>query len=129
MYRYERYVLQITCQSPHEYNNRTDFRFLTWLFTTYGDIDHDTIKEEEDHVSKIVYDLRNPITDVFEPMQELEQLAIAGNRPYTQAQLVDFGVAGIPTHARLWNDTSELAQSNAPKPDMDTAQNQLHDCT
>ena len=28
--------------------------FLTCLFTTNGDIDHDTIKEEEDHVSKVV---------------------------------------------------------------------------
>ena len=42
-----------------------------------------------------MYDLRNPNTDVFESIQELEQLAIAGNRPYTQAQLVDFGVAVI----------------------------------
>ena len=60
--------------------------FFTWLFTTYRDIDHDTIKEEEKHVSKIVYNLRNLITDVFEPIQELEQLAIVGNRPYTQTQ-------------------------------------------
>ena len=76
--------------------------FLTWLFTTYGDIDYDTIKEEEKHVSEIVYDLRNPITDAFEPIQELEQLVIAGNRPYTQAQLVDFGVAVISnTHTTL----------------------------
>ena len=57
--------------------------FLAWLFTKYGDIDHDTIKEEEKHVSEIVYNLRNPITDVFEPIQELEKIMIAGNRPYT----------------------------------------------
>ena len=69
--------------------------FLTWLFSTYGKIDHETIKEEEKRVSSLVYELQNPITDVFEPVQELEQLAIAGNRPYTQAQLVDFGVAII----------------------------------
>ena len=69
--------------------------FLTWLFTNYGDIDHDTIKEEEKRVSEITYDLQSPITDIFEPIQELEQLAIAGNRPYTQAQLVDMGVAII----------------------------------
>ena len=69
--------------------------FLTWLFSTYGDIDHDSIKDEERRVSEILYDLQNPITTVFEPIQELEQLAIAGNRPYTQAQLVDFGVAII----------------------------------
>ena len=69
--------------------------FLQWLFTNYGDIDHDSIKEEEKRVSEIVYDLQKPITDIFDPIQELEQLAIAGNRPYTQPQLVDIGVAII----------------------------------
>ena len=46
--------------------------FLTWLFTAYGDINHATIKEGEDHASKMVYNLRNTTTDVFEPIQELE---------------------------------------------------------
>ena len=31
--------------------------FLQWLFTNYDDIDHTAIKEEEKHVSEIVYDL------------------------------------------------------------------------
>ena len=35
------------------------------------------------------------MTTMFEPIQELEQLAIAGRRPYTQEQLVDFGVTLI----------------------------------
>jgi len=46
-------------------------------------------------VSEIIYDLPNPITDIFYPDQELEKLAIAGSRPYTQPQLVDIGVAII----------------------------------
>ena len=50
--------------------------FITWLFTTYGDIDRETIKEEEKKVLDIAYDLQNPITDIFEPIQELEQLEI-----------------------------------------------------
>ena len=69
--------------------------FLTWLFSNYGDIDHDIIKEEEQRVSEIVYNLQSPITDIFDPIQELEQLAIVGSRPYTQPQLVDIGVAII----------------------------------
>ena len=59
--------------------------FLSWLFTTYGDIDSDTIAHEAQKILEFSYDLQNPITDIFEPIQELEQLAIAGNRPYTQA--------------------------------------------
>ena len=58
--------------------------FLIWLFTTYGDIDHEFIKEQGKCVSAIVYDLQNPITDIFEHTQELEQLTIVGNCPCTQ---------------------------------------------
>ena len=36
--------------------------FLPLLFTTYGNIDHDKIKEEEKKVLEIVYELKNPIT-------------------------------------------------------------------
>ena len=46
--------------------------FLPWLFTMYRNIDCDTLKEEEKRVLEIVYKLQNPITDVFEPIQELE---------------------------------------------------------
>lgn len=46
--------------------------FLTWLFTTYGDIDCETIKDEEKRVLNITYDLHNPITDVSEPIQDLK---------------------------------------------------------
>ena len=103
----EKILINLTCNAMQEtyYQERINPHtstvteplsdFLTWLFTNYGDIDHDTIKEEEKRVSAITYDLQNPITDIFNPIQELEQLAIAGNRPYTQAQLVDLGVAII----------------------------------
>ena len=69
--------------------------FLPQLFTTYGNIDRDIIKEEEKKVPEIVYELQNPITNIFEPIQELEQLAIVGNRPYTKEQLIDCGLAVI----------------------------------
>ena len=69
--------------------------FLPWLFTTYGDIDRDTIKEEKKKVLEVVYELQNPITDIFEPIQELEQLTIVGNSPYTQEQLIDCGLTII----------------------------------
>ena len=39
--------------------------------------------------------LQNSIIDIFEPVQELEQFTIADSRPYSKAQLVDFGVAII----------------------------------
>ena len=45
--------------------------FLPWLFTTYGNIDRDTIKEEDKKVLEIVYELQNLITEIFEPIQEL----------------------------------------------------------
>ena len=35
------------------------------------------------------------MTNIFEPIQDLEQLAIAGRRLYTQEHLVDVGVTLI----------------------------------
>ena len=65
------------------------------MFDTNGDIDSDTIGEEAKKVLELSYDLQNPITDIFEPIQQLVQLAIVGNRPYTEEQIVDFGVTII----------------------------------
>jgi hypothetical protein len=69
--------------------------FLSWLFTSYGEIDRDAISEQQKKVLEIAYNMQDPMTKIFEPIQELEQLAIAGRRPYTQEQLVDFGVSLI----------------------------------
>ena len=66
--------------------------FITWLFTTYGDIDHDAISEEVDKVLEMSYNIQDPMTNIFEPIQDLEQLAVTDRRPYTQAQLDDFRV-------------------------------------
>ena len=69
--------------------------FLAQLFTSYGDIHCERTKEEEKKVLEILYDLQYPITNVLEPIKDLEQLVISGNRPYTQEQLVDVGVTII----------------------------------
>lgn len=103
----EKVLIDLTCNAMEEmyYRERINPHtstvteplsvFLTWLFSNYGDIDHDIIREKEKCVSEITYNLQSPITDIFDPIQELEQLAIAGSRPYTQPQLVDIGVAII----------------------------------
>ena len=55
--------------------------------------------------------------NIFEPIQELEQLAIAGRRPYTQAQLVDFGVTLITktnnfeTTLLNWHNLPDIQQT------------------
>ena len=70
--------------NPHT-NTVTDsiLGFLTWLFTNYGDIESDIIAEEARKIIENFYDLQIPITDIFEPIWELEQMAIADNMPYT----------------------------------------------
>ena len=57
--------------------------FLTWLFANYGDVDIDIIAEKAKKVLEIYYDLQSSITDIFELIQELEQMAITVNMPYT----------------------------------------------
>ena len=49
----------------------------------YEIIDHDAIKEEGNNILEITYNIQKTITNIFEPIQELEQLVIAGNRPHT----------------------------------------------
>ena len=95
MQRTRQYILHGADKSAKKYCYRKNFQFLPWIFYTYGDIDSDTVAEEAKKVLELSYDLQNPITDVFEPIQELKQLAIAGNGPYTQAQIVSFGVTVI----------------------------------
>ena len=45
--------------------------FLSWLFTTYGDIDSDAIGDSAKEILELSYDLQNPITDIFDPIQQL----------------------------------------------------------
>ena len=91
--------------------------FLTRIFTNYGDIDNDIIAEEAKKVLDISYDLQSPIINIFEPIQELEQVAIAGNRPYTQDQLINMGVTIISnthdfeTTLIVWHSLTPLAQT------------------
>ena len=57
--------------SPHTSTVTEPISVFIWRFINYGEIDHDAIKEEENRVCEIIYDLCNSITDVFEPIQEL----------------------------------------------------------
>ena len=68
------------------------FTFLEWLFDNHGEIDRESTDEEAEKVKGMVYNLTDTITTVFESIQELEQLAITGKRPYIQTQLVDIGL-------------------------------------
>ena len=69
--------------------------FFSWIFTTYSNINSDTTGDTTTTVLELCYDLQNPITDIFKPIQKFVQLAIAKNRPYTQEQIVDFRVTVI----------------------------------
>ena len=73
--------------------------FFTWLLITYGDINRDIITEKVQKILETFYELQSLNTDAFEPILEFEQLEIVGNRPYTHAHIVDFGVTITPkTH-------------------------------
>ena len=49
---------------------------INWLFTTYGNINRYIPMEKSQKVLDIFYDFQSPITGIFEPIRELEQLEI-----------------------------------------------------
>ena len=77
----EKVLINLTCNALEEtfYKERVNPQtntvteqlsvFLSWLFTTYGDIDSDAIGDTAKKVLELSYDLQNPITDIFEPIQ------------------------------------------------------------
>ena len=65
---------------------------LAHLMTRYGIVEDDTLGEKELQVREMLYDLLDPLVTLFSEIEDLEQLGIAANNPYTAYQLITFSL-------------------------------------
>ena len=68
----------------------TDIRFLFMsLFSIYGKISANNLKDKYDNVATMSYDIDEPISIIFEAVDDLREIAELANKPYTDQQMVD----------------------------------------
>jgi hypothetical protein len=79
-------------------NNATDnitqtvSEVLTHLFATYGQVDPDKLRKEEEKLETFVWNLRDPPIIFYNAIEELVGYAIAAGLPKSPAQVVNFGI-------------------------------------
>ena len=77
---------RITGQVP------TDIRLLMMsLFAIYGRISANNLKEKYDSVATMSYDINEPISLIFDAVDDLREIAELAIRPYSNQQMVDLG--------------------------------------
>ena len=72
--------------------NLTVSGILTYLFTLYGDVDADTLAEEELKLQQYFWDTADPITILFNKIDDVIQMATAAGVPKTDEQIVSLGL-------------------------------------
>ena len=65
---------------------------LLYLFTNYGYITLEELKEQEEALCAKVFDIRQPFIIMFNEIEELEKIAIAASNPYIGMQMVNVGI-------------------------------------
>ena len=98
----------ITCDIP---------TIFTHLLRNYGLIGDDTLTETESKIKTIQYNLLNPLVKVFDEVEELQHLGIAAQDPYSEAQLIKFGLQIIKnihdfeTGIEKWIDLPKISKT------------------
>ena len=65
---------------------------MAYLFQRYGNVTQVTLDSEARKVQNMTYLLTDPINNIFQAVQELGQLADAASNPYTDRQLLEYGL-------------------------------------
>ena len=78
-----------TCSNNFNVNLVT---ILQNLFTTYGAITLKELKEQEDTFCANIFDTQQPLVIIFNELEELEQLVIAANNPFSGINLVNISI-------------------------------------
>jgi hypothetical protein len=76
-------------------------QILEFLFDRYGIVEDDDLREKEEQMRQFSYDISDPIVEIFNPIEDLEEFGIAANDPYTSQQLIKFGL-------QIIKDTGDL---------------------
>ena len=87
------------------------------LFHIYGKISANNLKDKFDNVAKMSYNINEPISVIFEAVDDLRKIAKLAKRPYTNQQMVDLGyivVSKLPifrSDIRRWLQRNPTNQS------------------
>ena len=65
---------------------------LASLFTTYGEIEDDVLIEKISQLENKVYDINEPLTVMYNDVEDLLELSTAANNTYSDRQIVNLGV-------------------------------------
>ena len=68
---------------------------MTHLFTRYGEVTQATLDAAAEKVRNMTYYLTDPINNIFTAVQDLGELSDAANNPYSDRQLLEFGLGII----------------------------------
>ena len=68
---------------------------LAYILTTYGTIDPEALMERKLKVCEKSYDLMEPLVTIYNEIEELEHFGVAVINPYSQSQIVNYGLTII----------------------------------
>jgi hypothetical protein len=64
-------------------------------------VEDDDLRDKEEEMRQFTYDISDPIVEIFNQIEDLEEFGIAANDPYTPQQLIKFGL-------QLVKDTGDM---------------------
>ena len=68
---------------------------LQYLFTNYGKVTSEQVKERENEVLTIAFNPADPMITISRPIEQLQKKATDAGIPYSEAQLLEFGLTLI----------------------------------
>ena len=96
----ERYVNTLVDRTNHTIQ-RTIPEILEFLFDRYGQIKDEDLREKEEEMKELKYELVDPIVNIFYEIEDLKDLGVAADNEYSEQQLVKFGRHIIKKHRRF----------------------------
>ena len=92
---------------------------LTELFQTYGAITEEQLAEKEATLRAHVFDITQPLVELYNAVEELQEIATASHSPFTDRQMVGLGMKLI----RNMNDYEKARGEWMAKPIVDKTWN------
>lgn len=65
---------------------------LTALFQRYGKVTLDALQEAENKLKAQIFDITEPICNLFDQIEDLSEMATASDTPYTEPQIINLGI-------------------------------------
>ena len=65
---------------------------LDYLFSNYGKVTSVEVKEQESEVLNLQFNPADPMITIFRPIEQLQKKAVEADIPYSEEQLLEFGL-------------------------------------